>query len=122
MGPEEAQVTMPDKERTEAGRLMEFHLALCHQAYRLCQKKNEDYAGAEGCNPWRNFESIELLGIASTEVGLLTRMTDKLNRLVTFVKDGKLSVENEGALDSLVDMINYSVLLAAYIQKRGKSE
>ena len=118
MGPEEAQVS-EQEETTEVERLLKFHVAFCHQAYMLCQAKNHDYAGSDGSNPWRNFESTELLGIASTEIGLLIRMTDKLNRMVTFVKDGKLQCENEGAMDALIDMINYRVLLAGYMQKKA---
>ena len=67
-----------------------------------------------------NFESTERLGIASTETGMLIRMGDKLNRLITYVQDGKLACENEGAADALVDMINYSVLLAGYIQRKAQ--
>ena len=99
--------------------LLKFHLAFCYQAYQLCERKNHDYAGATGASPFRNFEAVEALGIAPTEAGILVRMTDKLNRLVTFVRDGKLVVENEGATDSLVDLINYAVLLAAYRRERA---
>lgn len=120
MGPEEAQVTMPDQPATEVERLLQFHLAFCHRAYMVCQDKNHDYAGADGSSPWRNFESTERLGIASTETGMLIRMGDKLNRLITYVKDGKLACENEGAADALIDMVNYSVLLAGYIQRKAQ--
>ena len=44
-------------------------------------------------------------------------MTDKLNRLITFVQDGKLVVDNEGVEDALLDLINYSVILGAYLQQ-----
>lgn len=105
----------------KASELLNFHLAFCYQAYQLCARKNHDYAGATGSSPFRNFEAVEALGIAPTEVGFLVRMTDKLNRLVTFVRDGKLVVENEGATDSLIDLINYSVMLAAYMRHRAGS-
>jgi len=98
-----------------ADELLAFHRVFCGRAYRLCAAKNHDYAGAKGQSPFRNFESIDALGIASTETGFLVRMADKLNRLVTFVNDGKLAVKNEGATDSLLDLINYAVLLAAFV-------
>lgn len=120
MGSEEAQVAMPDQATTEVERLLQFHLAFCHKAYLVCRDKNHDYAGADGSSPWRNFECIERLGITSTETGLLIRMADKLNRMITYVQDGKLACENEGAMDALVDMINYSVLLAGYMQRRAQ--
>jgi hypothetical protein len=112
VGSEEAQV------KTAVDELLEFHLAFCYRAYQICAKKNHDYAGAEGMSPWRNFETCEQLGLARTEAGFLIRMGDKLNRLVTFVRDGRLAVDNEGAMDALLDIINYSILLAAYMQKR----
>ncbi len=121
MGPEEAQVDN-GQPKTPVEELLEFHLAFCYRAYQICAKKNHDYAGAEGLNPWRNFETCELMGLARTEAGFLVRMGDKLNRLVTFVRDGRLAVDNESATDALLDIINYSILLAAYMQKRGSME
>lgn len=126
MESEEAQVEVepkiPQEPKTPVEDLLEFHLAFCHRAYLLCAKKNHDYAGAHGLSPYRNFESIEALGIASTESGLLIRMTDKINRLVTFVNDGKLAMENETAIDALLDIVNYSVILAAYMRVRRLRE
>jgi hypothetical protein len=84
----------------------------------LCESKNHDYAGAGGLQPYRNFEAVEALGIAPTEVGLLIRITDKVQRLTTWVHDGKLVVENESAVDSLLDIVNYTVILAAYMRQR----
>ena len=100
-----------------AAQLLKFHESFCKEAYTLCAAKNHDYAGAQGAKPFRNFESCEALGITKTEAGILVRMTDKLNRLVTYVNDGKLQVNNEGAKDTLVDMVNYSILLAAFMHK-----
>lgn len=98
--------------------LLKFHLAFCYRAYRLVEVKNHDYAGADGASPFRNFTSPEALGIATTEQGILIRMIDKINRLVTFCKDGKLAVDNETAGDALLDLINYSIILAAYMRDK----
>lgn len=102
--------------------LLKFHLAFCHRAYQILERKNHDYAGADGQTPWRNFETVELLGLASTETGIVMRMGDKLNRLVTFARDGKLAVKNEGAIDALLDMVNYSILLAAYLKAKEATD
>jgi hypothetical protein len=99
--------------------LLKFHLAFSYQAYRIMEIKNHDYAGAAGESPFRNFTSPEALGIASTEQGILIRMVDKINRLVTFCKDGKLEVTNETAADALLDIINYAVILGAYMRERA---
>jgi hypothetical protein len=113
VGSEEAQV----EEKTEVDKFLDFHMAFCLEALRLCAKKNHDYAGAGGHTPFRNFETVEFLGLSTTETGILIRMSDKLNRMVTFAKDGKLEVPSESAKDALLDIVNYSVLLAAYIER-----
>ena len=99
--------------------LLKFHLAFSYQAYKVMEAKNHDYAGADGETPFRNFTSPEALGLASTEQGLMIRMVDKINRLVTFCRDGKLEVTNETAVDALVDLINYSIILAAFMRARS---
>jgi hypothetical protein len=99
--------------------LLKFHLAFCYQAYKVMEVKNHDYAGADGETPFRNFTSPEALGIATTEQGLLIRMVDKINRLVTFCRDGKLEVTNETSHDALIDLINYSIILAGYMKAKA---
>lgn len=112
MEPEETSVT-------EVERVLQFHKAFCHAAYEICRVKNHDYAGASGQSPFRNFQSVEFMGLATTELGFVVRILDKVNRLVTFVKDGKLKVADESTQDALLDIINYCVLLAAYIKAKG---
>lgn len=94
--------------------LFTLHEDMCVQALELMKKKNADYAGG-GSDPFANFRRAEALGICSTEQAFLVRMTDKMSRLSSFAAKGKLSVEDETVHDTLVDMINYSVLLAAYL-------
>jgi hypothetical protein len=45
-------------------------------------------------------------------------MTDKMSRLASFSSRGELSVEDETVYDTLEDLINYSVLLAAYLKSK----
>lgn len=80
-------------------------------------KKNADYAGASP-KPFANFSHVEDLGIATTEQGFLTRMTDKLCRVATFAKKGVLQVSDESVEDTLLDLANYSLLMAAYIKAK----
>jgi hypothetical protein len=102
--------------------LLELHSILCQDARNLMEKKNNDYAGASGQTPFANFQRCEALGVCSAEVGLLTRMLDKFSRLTTFVREGKLSVEDEGVRDTLLDMINYSVLLMGLILEKKEGQ
>tara|TARA_R110000787_G_scaffold186566_4_gene298279 strand:+ start:5154 stop:5519 length:366 start_codon:yes stop_codon:yes gene_type:complete len=102
--------------------LLQFHLAFCYRAYKLMEAKNHDYAGAGGEEPFRNFKAPEALGIATTEQALLVRMVDKINRLVTFCRDGKLEVTNETAQDALLDLMNYTIILGGYMQDKAPAD
>jgi hypothetical protein len=46
-------------------------------------------------------------------------MMDKVKRLVTFCRGGVLRVKDEGPRDALMDILNYVILMAAYIKCRG---
>jgi len=94
--------------------LFTLHEDMCVQALELMRKKNADYSGG-GSDPFANFRRAEAMGVCSTEQAFLVRMTDKMSRLATYSISGKLSVEDETFHDTLIDMINYSVLLAAYL-------
>ena len=80
--------------------------------------KNRDYAGSDGNEPFANFTRVESMGICDTEQGFLVRVTDKLSRLSSFVHAGKMHVEDESFYDTIVDVINYMVLLSAYVSDK----
>lgn len=103
------------------GKLYALHQELCQEAFKLMERKNHDYAGKGNDDPFANFRRTEALGICKTEAGMLVRMADKLSRLSTYVNDGELKVKDEGVKDTVLDLINYSVLLYAYLKsKEGK--
>ena len=80
------------------------------------QKKNADYAGRSGEEPFANFTRCESMGICKTEAGMLVRMTDKMSRLSSFVESGTLLVKDESVEDTCLDLINYAVLFYSYVQ------
>lgn len=82
----------------------------------LMKKKNADYSGGVQ-DAHANFKALELMsGLDNaTAIGFLTRMADKFMRVVSFVKKGRLEVEDEGVKDSLADLANYCALMAAWI-------
>jgi hypothetical protein len=94
--------------------LLKHHEVLCLMARTLMDKKNRDYAGNDGLEPFANFTRVEAMGICTTEQGFLVRLTDKMSRLSSFVESGTLHVSNESFEDTLIDVINYIVLLSAY--------
>jgi len=97
--------------------LFKLHEQMCKSSLELMKKKNADYAGGDA-DPFANFRRAEALGVCSTEQAFLVRMTDKMSRLASFSTKGKLSVEDETVYDTLEDLINYSVLLAAYLKSK----
>lgn len=97
--------------------LFKMHEDMCKSALILMKKKNADYAGG-GTDPFANFRRAEALGVCSTEQAFLVRMTDKMSRLASFASRGELSVDDETVYDTLEDLINYSVLLAAYLKSK----
>ena len=98
--------------------LLKYHNLLSTRAFELMQRKNADYAGRGGDEPFANFTRCESMGICKTESGMLVRMTDKMSRLSSFVESGTLSVKDESVEDTCLDLINYSVLFYAYLQSK----
>lgn len=103
--------------------LLKHHEVLCKQARDLMDQKNRDYAGNGGKEPFANFTRVEAMGICSTEQGFMVRLTDKMSRLSSIIESGTNHVKNESFEDTMVDVINYIVLLSAYRQdKQLKSQ
>ena len=84
-------------------------------ALEIMKRKNADYAGIE--DPFRNFNNVEVLGVCSTEAGIIVRMTDKLSRIANLIKqDAK--VKDESISDTLIDLMNYANILKVYINNK----
>ena len=83
---------------------------------KLQEAKNHDYAqGAK--DPFKNFKLVELMGVATTEQGLYTRLSDKYSRIATLLtREGK--VADEKITDSLIDLANYSIILKCYLESK----
>lgn len=100
---------------------LKFHESECKKLVEITKKKNHDYCAGSTSDPFKNFRACEELGICSVEQGFLTRMTDKMARINSFVKQGSLQVKDESVLDTLRDLANYSILLSGYIRSlKGK--
>jgi len=87
------------------------HVRACRMAKDLMVKKNHDYAGADGANPFSNFEIAEAVGVGTAEQSMLLKLTDKISRLAQFQRAGVLKVTEESYEDTCLDVINYAVLL-----------
>ena len=103
--------------------LLKLHEELCNEARKLMEQKNHDYAGGpKTTTPFLNFQRVEAMGIMSTELGFLVRMTDKMSRLTIFCQEGTFEVQDESLRDTILDVINYGVLLYGYILSKSVEE
>lgn len=107
----------PNKGTRTTLELLELHRWLGERGREIMAKKNSDYANPEeSADPFRNFQSFGAFGI-------LVRLSDKLARLRGFIEkaeQGKeLAVKDENWEDTLVDAINYLVLLDGFIRTHG---
>jgi hypothetical protein len=98
---------------------LKFHRECCDRMIAVTAAKNADYTGGSALDdPFANFSEVEMLNIASTEQGFLTRMNDKFARIRSFVKKGILLVSDESVEDTLIDLANYCILFAGYLRKK----
>ena len=104
-------------------RLLSLHGDVCNRAVRLMQKKNHDYSGGQNADdPFLNFTRVERLGITDTQRGFMVRLTDKLSRLITFIDTGTYAVPDEKLEDTVVDLINYTILFYAYTLQQDRKD
>ena len=97
---------------------LKFHELMCHGARSLSIRKNRDYTGKDDDKPFANFQRCEAMGITTTEKGFLVRLTDKFSRLSTFCETGSFQVKDESLRDTLLDILNYTILLGAYVEAK----
>lgn len=97
---------------------LQFHRDCCDKMITISEAKNHDYAGFSDDDPFANFKIVEKCGISSTEQGFLTRIMDKISRVNSFVKQGVCNVKDEKIEDTLLDLANYSILMAGYIKSK----
>lgn len=100
--------------------LIDLHKDLCSRALDLSVKKNHDYSGGQDkSDAFLNFRKCEELGLCNAETGILVRLSDKIARLHTIAgKAQRFEVEDEKVLDTILDMVNYSVLFYAMHRER----
>lgn len=104
--------------------LMALHEDLCNRARALSRKKNHDYSGGkDATHAFLNFIKCEELGLCKTETGILVRLSDKLSRLNTLADSNlKYEVDDERVLDTVLDIINYTVIFYAIHEERKDKE
>jgi hypothetical protein len=91
--------------------LFSLHTNLCEEAKQLLIAKNHDYAAETDI--FRNFRLFGTLGI-------LVRLSDKIARLRTFEETKSFVVKDESVKDTIMDIINYAVLMQGYLKEGEK--
>ncbi len=98
---------------------LDFNEAFCKDMMAITKRKNADYSGA-GSDPFANFRQIGSLiqNPGVIEIGFLTRMSDKMSRIGSFISNGTLQCKDESVDDTLKDLANYCCLFAGYLREQ----
>lgn len=91
---------------------LQFHKDFTSDMWTVTHAKNADYTGKSE-DAFANLKSCEHRGLASTGVGILIRMDDKMSRLAALLQQ-PAQVKNESFRDTCLDLANYAALLAAW--------
>lgn len=85
----------------------------------LMAAKSNDYSGADDCN--RNILACERIGLCDANTGLLVRLLDKFQRLVTLLNpSSQQQVKDESIEDTISDARNYLAILA-HVRRDAKA-
>lgn len=90
-------------------KLYETHKLLCEEALVLMKLKNQDYAFGE--DPFKNFRSSSVVGV-EPDRAILVRLLDKLSRAGNLISKDP-AVEGEKMRDTILDILNYTILFYA---------
>lgn len=85
----------------------------------LMEAKAHDYSGDEDCN--KNIKACEVMGVSDAETGLLIRMLDKLQRLIS-LKKSMAMVKDESKRDTLHDLRNYAAIYIHLMEENDQRQ
>lgn len=114
------EIHPPEESMTQTDYIEAFK-AECAEQMKLSYRKNRDYAG-EG-NAFANFDLIEVLtaGRITSEMGLLVRMSDKLQRYANLLfKDPDVSGETRA--DTLRDLSIYAKIAKIMADRKADDD
>lgn len=87
------------------------HYAICQKLNQVYKAKNHDYGNSFG-------DTYKKLGIISA----VTRLSDKMNRLMSLAVSHDAQVKNEKIEDTLLDMANYAIMTLIELGYEPESE
>lgn len=80
------------------------------------KKKNNDYAGENTLDPYKNFRGSEFVGVPPDRA-ILVRLMDKIARVSNLLEQEN-AVKDESIHDTLEDAINYIAILKSYLKNK----
>ena len=89
----------PDKPKLPIEPKVTRHYAICQKLNQVYKAKNHDYGDSFG-------DTYKKLGIISA----VTRLSDKMNRLMSLAVSHDTQVKDEKIEDTLLDMANYAIM------------
>ena len=89
----------PDDLKLHIEPKVERHCAICQKLNQVYKAKNHDYGDSFG-------DTYKKLGIISA----VTRLSDKMNRLMSLAVSHEAQVKDEKIEDTLLDMANYAIM------------
>lgn len=84
------------------------HAGICSELTSIYKKKNADYGNSFS-------RAVEKYGLIS----VLTRISDKFNRLESLILNKEQEVKDESVQDTLLDLANYCIMTVMEIRKNG---
>lgn len=105
------QVNPEVEDMTEAERFLVAMERIFSEALDIIQKKNSDYANSD--DPFANFKDVMEDGL-TVERGMLVRMRDKMRRISNLLERPP-EVADEPLRDSCIDLANYALILAVWL-------
>ncbi len=98
--------------------LKEFE-SFTQQMLATTRAKNADYADAR--DAFANFRAVEHLSNGKIDAfdGIITRMTDKLTRIINLRFRSNVAAVEESIEDSAKDLAVYAVILYLYLKSKG---
>ena len=84
---------------------LKMHADLCTQMHELCVAKNKRYGDSFS-------KTVQHYGL----IAVLTRMSDKWNRIETLILGNADESTDESLVDSLIDLANYCIMTVCEIQ------
>ena len=89
----------PDEPKLPIDPKVAQHYAICQNLNQVYKAKNHDYGDSFG-------DTYKKLGIISA----VTRLSDKMNRLMSLAVSHEAQVKDEKIEDTLLDMANYAII------------